>query len=126
MPLQVVDLENTESSSASTDSAHGDSVSDSPTSSAEETASNSFDGDHGSDTDADSIKFSLQQLLSSLKTAGSFATSGIVEDIPLSGLSIPGVGAIGFPLREHDAKAIIGACHRAPFGKGTLETRVLI
>lgn len=124
MPVEVVDLENATSSQA----ANGGSPL-SQTSSTEETASSSFDEDsldYGSDADADSIKLSLEEFLSGVKTAGSFATSGVANDIPLSGLSVRGVGPIGFPLGEQDVKAMIGACHQAPFGKGTLGARVVI
>ena len=126
MPLEVVDLEDTTPSQTSNGISDNGNISNSLALSAEETASTCFDDDYSSDADADSIKLSLETFLSSVKTAGSFATFGIAKDIPLSGLSIPGVGPIGFPLREHDAKAIIKACHRAPFGKGTLEATVLI
>lgn len=41
-------------------------------------------------------------------------------------LSISGVGPVSFPLGEHDARAISGACHRAPFLKVSLEAGALI
>ncbi|KAK5149252.1 hypothetical protein LTR04_007275 [Oleoguttula sp. CCFEE 6159] len=34
------------------------------------------------------------------------------------GLYIEGIGIVGLPLGERDAKAIIQASHQAPFGKG--------
>ena len=36
-----------------------------------------------------------------------------------TGLTIPNIGRIAFPLLEIPAKAIIDVCHRAPFGKGS-------
>ena len=126
MPFEVVDLEDTTPSQASNvDSCDGNGSS-SPTSSAQETASTSFDDDYSSDADTESIKHWLDTLLSSGKTTGSFATSGIAKDIPLPGLFVKGAGLVSFPLREHDARAIIRACHRAPFGKGTAKMTSLI
>ena len=99
MPAEIVDLESTTSCS------HGN-PSTSSASSANDTASSSSGEDYDSDADADSIKLSLDLFLSNLKTAGSFATSGAAKDVPLSGLSVHGVGSIGFPLGEQDARAI--------------------
>lgn len=118
MPVEVIDLESTTSSQVPNEDPQDASPSSSSASSAIDTASSSFGEDYDSDADADSIKLSLDLFLSNLKTAGSFATSGVAKDIPLSGLSVHGVGSIGFPLGEQDAMAIIGACHQAPFGRG--------
>ena len=115
MPAEIVDLEST--TSCSQDAQDGN-PSSSSASSANDTANSSSGEDYDSDADADSVKLSLDLFLSNLKTAGSFATSGAAKDVPLSGLSVHGVGSIGFPLGEQDARAIIGACHQAPFGRG--------
>ncbi|KAL8817250.1 MAG: hypothetical protein Q9223_003887, partial [Gallowayella weberi] len=70
-------------------------------------------------TDPDDIKLSLDQTLSQFKTFGSFATSGKIPGDVSTGLSIQGVGRIAFPLIEYQAKQLVQACHRAPFGKGS-------
>ena len=70
------------------------------------------------DLNPDTLKRSLERCLGNVKTAGSFATSGVLAEGTLSGLSVHNVGSIGFPLQEGQAKAIIGVCHRAPFGQG--------
>jgi len=50
---------------------------------------------------------------------GKFALSETFTPAPLPGLYIQGIGTIGFPLSERDAKLIEAAAIRAPFGKGT-------
>ncbi|KAL8673448.1 MAG: hypothetical protein Q9224_007523, partial [Gallowayella concinna] len=78
----------------------------------------------GTDTEVDDIpglddiKSSLDQALSQLKTFGSFATSGRISGDISTGLSIPGIGRVAFPLIEYQAKQLVQACHQAPFGKG--------
>ena len=49
---------------------------------------------------------------------GSFAASGPLADIN-PGLYVEGLGKIGLPLSERDAKALALVCNRAPFGKGS-------
>lgn len=75
--------------------------------------------DCDSDDDEQVIKDSIDDLLSYIKSSGSFATGGPVE-VPLPGLGIRDVGLIGLPLNDHVAKAIINVSHPAPHGKGTL------
>ena len=84
----------------------------------------------GSDTDcwdshgdADTFKCALDHFLSGVQTFGSFATSGRVPGDVSTGLTIPTIGHIAFPLLEIQAKDIINLCHRAPFGKGS-ETKI--
>ena len=50
---------------------------------------------------------------------GKFALSETFAPTPLPGLRIEGIGTIGFPLSERDAKLIEAAATQAPFGKGT-------
>ncbi|KAK5257071.1 hypothetical protein LTR16_001675 [Cryomyces antarcticus] len=45
-------------------------------------------------------------------------TSGVEPNPVQPGLYIEGIGIVGLPLGERDAKAIIQASHQAPFGKG--------
>ena len=70
-------------------------------------------------TEPGEIKTALVDLLSQLKTSGSFATSKRIAGDVVTGLFLPGVGRIGLPLSHHQAKDIIGTCHPAPFGKGS-------
>ncbi|KAI4250252.1 MAG: hypothetical protein LQ352_005406 [Teloschistes flavicans] len=74
--------------------------------------------DCDSDDDEQVIKDSIDDLLSYIKSSGSFATGGPVE-VPLPGLGIRDVGLIGLPLNDHVAKAIINVSHPAPHGKGS-------
>jgi len=50
---------------------------------------------------------------------GKFALSHTFSSTPLPGLYIQGIGAIGFPLSDSNAKLIEAAATQAPFGKGT-------
>ena len=86
--------------------------------SSQESEASSLDKDFNIDTRPENIKQSLQECLDSVKSPGSFATSGVLPDPTLSGLYVHNVGSIGFPLQEAQAEAIIGASHRAPFGQG--------
>ena len=71
------------------------------------------------DINADDIKGSLDRLLSSVESFGSFATCGRVAGDVVTGLSVHDVGRIALPLGHGQAKDIIAVCHRAPFGKGS-------
>ena len=85
----------------------------------------SLDEDYDSDTKPEIIKQSLEECLDNVKSPGSFATSGVLPDPTLSGLYVHNVGSIGLPLQEAQAKAIIGASHRAPFGQGNPNPQLL-
>lgn len=61
----------------------------------------------------------LDLYLSRLQSAGSFACSGSCESFALPGLEVDGLGPIGLPLSERDTAALIGRCHKSPFGKGS-------
>ena len=50
---------------------------------------------------------------------GTFATSGALPASINPGLDILGLGRVGLPLSERDAKSIIDLSHEAPFGKGS-------
>ena len=84
----------------------------------EESNATSFGGKFDSNLTPDTLKRSLEDCLSNVKTVGSFATSGVLTEATLSGLSVHNVGSIGLPLQEGQAKAIVDVCHRAPFGQG--------
>ena len=83
-----------------------------------ESDASSFDIEYHSDPNSNTLKRSLQECLDNVKTAGSFATSGVVDGPTLSDLFVHNVGSIGLPLQEGQATAIVDACHRAPFGQG--------
>ena len=53
------------------------------------------------------------------KFKGKFALSHTFSSTPLPGLYIQGIGVIGFPLSDRDAKLIEATATQAPFGKGT-------
>ena len=84
----------------------------------EESNASSFDAVLDGEVTPDTLKRSLEEYLANVKNTGSFATSGALAEGTLSGLSVHGVGSLGFPVQEGQAKAVIGLCHRAPFGQG--------
>lgn len=84
----------------------------------EESNASSVEVGYDRDLTADTLKRSLEDCLANFKTVGSFATSGVLAEATLPGLSVHTVGSIGFPLQERQVKAIIGVCHQAPFGQG--------
>ena len=59
----------------------------------------------------------LITLMDKVKTSGAFSVSGTLPSIP-PGLDVKGVGNIGLPLTEHQAKALIELSEQAPFGRG--------
>lgn len=60
----------------------------------------------------------LLSLLDSIQGSGSFATSGDKKFTP-PGLHIEGLGEVGFPINDVQAKAIIQLARQAPYGKGS-------
>ena len=50
---------------------------------------------------------------------GSYAYSSLLPFAPHACLSIEGLGPIGLPLSETDAKRVIGFASQAPFGQGS-------
>lgn len=58
----------------------------------------------------------LLALMDQVNSSGEFATSGTLSSIP-SGLSVDGVGNIGLPLTEQQAKELIKRSEQAPFGR---------
>ncbi|MCF8246416.1 MAG: 2OG-Fe(II) oxygenase [Saprospiraceae bacterium] len=60
----------------------------------------------------------LLALLNSIQGSGSFATSGDKKFTP-PGLHIEGLGEVGFPINDVQAKAIIQLAKQAPYGKGS-------
>ena len=48
----------------------------------------------------------------------SFAYASEVTTAPNPGLKVEGIGAIGLPLSDRDAKELISKCRQSPFGKG--------
>ncbi|KZS90663.1 hypothetical protein SISNIDRAFT_391255, partial [Sistotremastrum niveocremeum HHB9708] len=49
---------------------------------------------------------------------GTFAFSKTVENAPIPGLNIAGLGRVPIPLTERGARDLIDVCDLAPFGKG--------
>ncbi len=79
----------------------------------------SSESDDASTGIAGLVKAELRTQLTSKKSAGSVATGGECLELVNPGLFIQGVGNVGLPLSDRDAKLIIGASHKAPFGKGS-------
>lgn len=65
------------------------------------------------------IKSGLQTSLDGLSTAMSFASSGLCPVVENPGLHIAGVGSVGLPLSERDARLILAVSHPALYGKGS-------
>lgn len=65
------------------------------------------------------FKANLFNQIVQVKSMGSFATFGIIEDFLNPGISINSQGSIRLPLSVKDAQMLIQASHRAPFGNGT-------
>ena len=59
----------------------------------------------------------LIALMDQVKTSGAFSVSGTLSSI-LPGLHVKGVGHIGLPLTEPQAKALMQLSEPAPFGRG--------
>src|SRR5262252_6278953 len=59
----------------------------------------------------------LIALMDKVKTSGTFSVSGTLPAI-LPGLHVKGIGHIGLPLTEQQAKALIQRSELAPFGRG--------
>ncbi|KLO14584.1 hypothetical protein SCHPADRAFT_303662 [Schizopora paradoxa] len=65
------------------------------------------------------IKDDLKNVLQECKkSAGSFYSNCSYSNAPNPGLSVDGVGVIGLPLSEPEAKRLIKKCTQARFGKG--------
>ncbi|MDQ3622131.1 MAG: 2OG-Fe(II) oxygenase, partial [Verrucomicrobiota bacterium] len=59
----------------------------------------------------------LEELLRGVKRPGDFCVSGALE-LPMPRLEIQGAGVISFPVPEEQARRIIAAAERAPYGRG--------
>ena len=59
----------------------------------------------------------LRQALRTIDRPGFFCTSGSAR-VVLPGLEVAGLGPIGFPLTEQQAKELKKHCEQAPYGKG--------
>ena len=70
---------------------------------------------------ASAIKQGICQALSKVGRANPFSCSDVLELCPNPTLHVKGVGSIGLPLSNRDAKAISksSATRRSPFGKGS-------
>ena len=70
-------------------------------------------------TSFDDLKDDLLDHISAVRSSGSFATFGNIENFEHPGISVNSIGIIGLPLSENDAHALTQASRHAPFGKGT-------
>lgn len=71
-----------------------------------------------SEDEETSYKSLVLRHISAIRSFGSFSTFRSFENFVLPGIYVDEVGTIGIPLSLHEAKALIGASRRAPFGKG--------
>ncbi|RMZ76248.1 hypothetical protein DV738_g5065, partial [Chaetothyriales sp. CBS 135597] len=83
-----------------------------------------FDDSSDSDSDSDAQRETLKGMLlgeiANVKSTGSFATFGVLQEFVNPGISIQGQSAaIRLPLSPVDAQCLVEASSRAPFGKGT-------
>ena len=74
--------------------------------------------DDESSYDSSSLRWRIRSALDRVRVRGSYATSSVFEDAVSPGLWIEGIGNVGLPLSDRDAKAIISVAHKAPFGRG--------
>ena len=83
-------------------------------------SSNSDNRSSNSETsDRELSKNDLCNRISEVHSAGSFATFGVIDSFVHPGISIDPIGTLRLPLSEEDARTLIQASHKAPFGKGT-------
>lgn len=66
-----------------------------------------------------SIRLQIENALSGVQQAGSYAAFGALEEPVDPQLHVDGLGLIELPLSEKGAKFIITKCRQSPFGKGT-------
>ena len=59
----------------------------------------------------------LLHVLDQVGESASFCVHGRLDPV-LAGLDVAGVGAIGFPIRAAEAKALIAVASQAPYGRG--------
>ena len=74
----------------------------------------------------DKLKEGILDCLQNLKGSGKFASVGTAPFV-LPGLNVEGMGEVGFPINEMQAKALVNAARQAPFGQGSetlLDTEV--
>ncbi|PFH45776.1 hypothetical protein AMATHDRAFT_71092 [Amanita thiersii Skay4041] len=77
------------------------------------------DSDSSNVSDGQSLVCELERVLKENPDfKGSFAYSSLLTQAPNPCLNIEGVGLIGLPLSERDAKVIIGHASQAPYGHG--------
>lgn len=67
------------------------------------------------------FKRQLKKVFASIdnSTVGSFSASFPLPQAPNPGLFVNGLGKVGLPLTEREAKELIKICHKSPFGKGS-------
>ncbi|HEY5392491.1 MAG TPA: hypothetical protein VIJ57_10280, partial [Hanamia sp.] len=64
------------------------------------------------------LKEDILNCLKDLKGSGKFISVHTME-FQFPGLEVDGVGEVAYPINEAQAKALIQAAHKAPFGKGS-------
>ena len=89
-----------------------------------EQSDSEYSDSEGEESDAEhplfsDIKLRLRSSLSRMPTATSFASSGLCPLQENPAISVSGLGGIGLPLSERDAKLVSSISHQAPYGKGS-------
>jgi hypothetical protein len=64
------------------------------------------------------IKRHLHAIISAQHAFGSFALANTCPDAVNPHLFVKGLGNVGVPVSDRDARAIIERCHQSPYGKG--------
>ncbi|KAL8719246.1 MAG: hypothetical protein Q9225_003731 [Loekoesia sp. 1 TL-2023] len=82
-------------------------------------SSSSESEDGWSFSDQDILQSDLCNRINEVHSTGSFATYGIIDSFVHPGISVDTIGTLRLPLSEEDARALVQASHKAPFGKGT-------
>lgn len=103
----IVDLEEDEDENESTEESEEE----------ESEQSDSTDAYSEFDDEAD-FKEHLRWCLDDVKHEGTFSSFQHHTQYPNPGLHVNGLGVVGLPLSDRDAKAIAALCKQSPFGRG--------
>ena len=88
-----------------------------PSSTSSESEQLSEDSD---DIDCYSPRERVLEILQGVDSPGSFAVGGSCDGkLIMPGIEVDGIGAIGLPLSESQAKLLATRCEQAPFGRGS-------
>ena len=87
-----------------------------PSSSSSSEEDESSENDH----DVDNPRDEIVRILQGVYSPGSFATSGSCwAKFVMLGIEVDGIGLVGLPLSDAQAKILAARCEQAPFGRGS-------